>query len=89
MLLYKSPDLIHWTYLKPLLTGEKLPGPADPVASGEMWECPDFFPVGNKWLLYVSTQGKVLYWLGTRKDRVFTPESNGVLVHGAGYAPKL
>lgn len=88
VLLYKSPDLIHWTYEKPLLTGQKLPTGADPVASGEMWECPDFFPVGNKWLLYVSTQGKVLYWLGTWKDRVFTPESNGVLVHGAGYAPK-
>ncbi len=88
VLLYKSNDLVKWTYLKPMLIGQKLSGPADPVASGEMWECPDFFPVGNKWLLYVSTQGKVLYWLGTWKDDVFTPESDGVLVHGAGYAPK-
>jgi beta-fructofuranosidase len=87
-LLYESSNLVEWTYVSRLLTGKMVEGKKDPVGSGEMWECPDFFPVGNKWLFYVSTQGKVLYWLGKWKDRVFTPESNGVLVHGAGYAPK-
>lgn len=88
VLMYRSDDLIQWAYMKPLLTGKKLDGPKDPVGSGEMWECPDFFPVGNKWLLYVSTQDKVLYWLGRWKNDEFAPESNGVLVHGSGYAPK-
>jgi beta-fructofuranosidase len=88
-LLYSSRDLVEWTYLKPLLTGKidpRLKG--GDVARGEMWECPDFFPVGDKWLLIVSTMGKVLYWLGRWKDRAFTPEQEGVLVHGCYYAPK-
>lgn len=90
VLLYKSSNLREWTYLKPFMRGAIHPvaGSKDPVAIGEMWECPDFFPVGDKWLFYVSTEGKVLYWLGTWKDRTFQPESNGVLVYGAGYAPK-
>lgn len=87
-LLYESKDLLHWTYLKPLLTGTIRPGVKDPVGSGAMWECPEFFPVGKQWLLHVSTQGKVLYWLGDWENRVFTPRSSGTLVHGAGYAPK-
>lgn len=88
-LLYKSANLVEWTYLKPLLRGAIDPKEkGGDVARGEMWECPDFFPVGTKWLFYVATQNKVLYWLGQWKDRTFTPESNGVLTHGAGYAPK-
>jgi beta-fructofuranosidase len=88
-LLYESKNLTDWTDLKPLLTGAIVPNAkGGDVARGEMWECPDFFPVGNKWLFYVATQNKVLYWLGSWRNRTFTPESNGVLVHGAGYAPK-
>lgn len=88
LLLYSSKDLRKWTYLKPLLTGKMKPGVKGDVASGEMWECPDFFPVGNKWLLYVATEGTVKYWLGRWEKRVFTPEREGVLIHGAAYAPK-
>jgi beta-fructofuranosidase len=36
----------------------------DPVDSGEMWECPDFFPLGGKHLLIVSTERLVKYLLG-------------------------
>ena len=88
ILLYTSPNLVDWTYQKPLHSGKMKPGIKDPVGSGEMWECPDFFPVGNKHLLYVSTEDTVRYWLGSWKNRVFTPESEGVLVYGSGYAPK-
>lgn len=88
-LLYESKDLVEWTYLKPLLTGAIDPAAkGGDVARGEMWECPDFFPVGNKWLFYVSTENKVRYWLGEWKSRTFTPHSSGVLAHGAAYAPK-
>ncbi len=88
-LLYKSTNLVDWTYLKPLMRGAVDPkAKGGDVSRGEMWECPDFFPVGKKWLFYVATQNKVLYWLGQWKDRTFTPESNGVLTYGAGYAPK-
>lgn len=90
VLLYSSPDLITWKYLHPLLTGTIDPSSTakDPVGSGEMWECPDFFPLGDKHLLYVSTQGKVRYWLGTYQHLKFTPEKSGILVHGPYYAPK-
>lgn len=88
-LLYESKDLIHWNYLKPLHAGAINPNAkGGTVARGEMWECPDFFPVGNKFLFYVSTEDTVRYWLGTWKNRTFTPESNGILAHGAAYAPK-
>jgi len=92
-LLYTSPNLLDWTYVQPLITGAIDPASrGGDVARGEMWECPDFFPVGkpadNKWLFYVATMGTVLYWLGKWDGWVFTPDSNGVLVHGAGYAPK-
>jgi beta-fructofuranosidase len=88
-LLYRSKNLVDWTYMKPLMTGAIDPAAkGGDVARGEMWECPDFFPVGNKWLFYVSTKGTVLYWLGKWDGDSFQPDSNGVLVHGAGYAPK-
>lgn len=90
ILLFSSPDLITWKYLHPLLAGtiDNTRNLKDAVDSGEMWECPDFFPLGDKHLLYVSTKGQVLYWLGTYRDLKFTPEKSGVLVHGPYYAPK-
>jgi beta-fructofuranosidase len=90
LLLYTSRNLVDWTYLHPFLSGKINPAATtkDPVGCGEMWECPDFFPVGDKHLLYLSTEDKVLYWLGDYKDRHFTPVRSGVLVHGPYYAPK-
>lgn len=88
-LLYSSENLTEWTYLKPLLTGTIDPAArGGDVARGEMWECPDFFPVGDRWMLIVSTMNKVLYWLGRWTDFTFTPEQEGVLAHGCYYAPK-
>src|SRR5262249_42399092 len=52
VLLYRSPDLGRWEYLGPLVTGRK--------ELGEMWECPNFFPLGGKHVLLVSVQGTVL-----------------------------
>jgi beta-fructofuranosidase len=49
ILLYSSSNLRDWSYLHPLIEGSfsgKESG--NPVDSGEMWECPDFFPLGNK-----------------------------------------
>ncbi len=46
----------------------------DPVATGEMWECPDFFPLGDKHALLVSTQGFVFYLIGSYRNRKFHAE---------------
>jgi beta-fructofuranosidase len=89
ILLYSSRDLREWTYLHPLVQGS--PGSnqsVNPVDSGEMWECPDFFPLGDKHVLLISTMGKVRWKVGTYANRVFTPEKEGVVDWGAYYAAK-
>jgi beta-fructofuranosidase len=89
ILLYSSPDLRSWKYLHPLVEGRGTGQPStNPVDNGEMWECPDFFPLGDKHVLIISTEGKVLWKTGTYQDRRFHPEKEGVVDHGAYYAAK-
>jgi beta-fructofuranosidase len=97
VLLYRSPDLRHWEYLHKLTQG-KPNGlhTANPCDSGEMWECPDFFPLPllgsnqvHHCLLY-STENKVIWTTGhyDPQAHTYTPARTGVLDHGAYYAPK-
>ncbi|MGA2742277.1 MAG: glycoside hydrolase family 32 protein [Bryobacteraceae bacterium] len=90
VLLYESKDLRHWNYLHPLVTGRMKAGVSakDPVDSGEMWECPDFFPLGGKHLLIVSTERVVKYQLGQYSDRRFQPETMGGIDFGSYYAAR-
>lgn len=91
ILLYKSSDLQTWEYLHPLLGGAATGGSAsNPVDSGDMWECPDVFPLGNKHVVIYSTQGKALWKVGQIDPEalVFREEQSGVLDHGSFYAPK-
>lgn len=91
LLLYKSPDLQNWEYLHPLLGGAQTGGSAsNPVDSGDMWECPDIFPLGNKHVVIYSTQGKALWKVGQidPASLTFHEEQSGVLDHGSFYAPK-
>jgi beta-fructofuranosidase len=53
-----------------------------------MWECPDFFPLGNKHVLLISTMGKVRWKVGTYAHQRFTPEKEGVVDWGSYYAAK-
>ena len=53
-----------------------------------MWECPDFFPLGNKHVLLISTMGKVRWKVGTYANQRFTPEKEGVVDWGSYYAAK-
>jgi beta-fructofuranosidase len=89
VLLYSSTDLHRWTYLHPLLEGQ----PSDahglnPVDNGGMWECPDFFPLGAKHVLLISTMGKVRWKVGRYENRRFTPEKEGIVDWGQYYAAK-
>jgi len=89
VLLYQSPDLRHWTYLHPLIEGVGTGKPApNPVANGEMWECPDFFPLGDRHALLYATMGKVLWKTGAYQDRRFIVEKEGVVDFGSYYAAK-
>lgn len=89
ILLYSSADLRQWTYLHPLIevppSGKKS---VNPVDSGDMWECPDFFPLGDKHVLLVSTMGKVRWKVGTYRNQRFSPEREGVVDWGSYYAAK-
>ena len=104
VLLYRSPDLRTWEYLHPLIEGT-WSGKVSPdtVDSGEMWECPDFFPLtdlatkAEKHVLIHSSEGKVLWQSGTldRTTMRFTAEKTGELDYGrvgtnrvTYYAPK-
>jgi beta-fructofuranosidase len=96
ILLYASKDAIHWEYRGTLCEGPTFVAqsskdwPADdPVARGEMWECPDFFPLGDKYVLLVSTQGLVFYLVGNYRNRRFQAEGQGRLdLGGHLYAAK-
>ena len=89
VLLFRSQDLLSWEYLHPLYEGKMgmKAGPGTPyfgspamyVASGEGFDCPDFYPLGDKHVLTVSTMGESPYWVGSYVDHKFIPEKEGVL----------
>lgn len=91
VLLYRSKDLRQWEYLHPLVSSDSDgTAAANPVASGDMWECPDFFPLADKHVLIYSTQGKSHWMAGVFdwKTLKFRPEQSGILDAGAYYAAK-
>jgi beta-fructofuranosidase len=91
VLLYRSKDLRQWEYLHELTTGAWNGIPtANPCDDGQMWECPEFFPLDNGHVLIYSTLGKV-YWQSGFFDEttlVFHPKKTGLLDFDAFYAPK-
>ncbi|BER93297.1 glycoside hydrolase family 32 protein [Atrimonas thermophila] len=75
-LLFTSTDLLKWEYLHPLYQGP---------AAGD--ECPDFFPLGEKWVLLSSR--KLTKWaVGNFKNLFFEPETFGIVDYGSFYAGK-
>jgi len=91
VLLYRSKDLRQWEYLHKLTSGEWngkwTPNPCD---DGEMWECPDFFPLDGGHVLIYSTLGKVFWQSGELDEATmkFTARNSGLLDLDAFYAPK-
>jgi beta-fructofuranosidase len=91
VLLYRSTDTVKWEYLHPLAQGVwNGQSFSNPVPSGEMWECPDFFPLGDKHVLLYSTEHKTVWEVGAfdRSDLRFHSERKGIIDHGAYYAPR-
>ncbi len=99
VLLYRSQYLRHLEYLHKLAEGTPSgKEAANPVDSGEMWECPDFFPLAGPpgtsphHVLLYSTEGKSLWTTGhyDTKAHRYTADPTGKawpLDHGAYYAP--
>lgn len=83
--LYQSDDLINWEYKNPILVGEG-------GEYGLVWECPNLFQLGDKWVLIVSGNsnhitGDVFYFVGTYENGYFTPENEGIFDYAYLYAP--
>jgi beta-fructofuranosidase len=98
VLLYRSKaglrtdkELKQWEYMHPLTSGTwNGVKTANPCGDGEMWECPEFFPLDGGHVLIYSTLGKV-FWQSGKLDETtmkFTPKKTGELDWGAFYAPK-
>jgi beta-fructofuranosidase len=91
VLLYRSKDMERWEYVHPLAKGVwNGQSFSNPVPSGEMWECPDFFPLGDKHVLLYSTEHATWWEVGSfdRRDLRFYSEKKGILDQGAYYAPR-
>ena len=59
---------------------------------GTMWECPSFFPLGDRWVLIYSPipTHKVFYMVGDYRKARFTPEYEGQVDWGGDfYAPHV
>ncbi len=91
-LLYRSPDLLNWEYLQPILVGDRTA--TQPLATGDMWECPSMFVIQGKHALVVSvwTDDKLIYsayFVGDFKNWRFQPQNQAILDNGGSfYAPQ-
>ncbi|MBN1565617.1 MAG: glycoside hydrolase family 32 protein [Anaerolineae bacterium] len=93
--LYRSRDLHEWDYMHPLYTGDV--NRTDPIWTGDMWECPDFFRLGDQYVLVISAFNYedqkglyTLYFTGTLANHRFTAEQVHKMDYGdvAFYAPQ-
>lgn len=91
VLLYRSKDLRAWEFVH-LVAGGAGSGKdtVNSVDSGDMWECPDLFALGDKHVLIYSTEGKARWQTGVldEKEMKFHAEKSGTLDLGSFYAPK-
>lgn len=81
--LYRSRNVVDWEYVGLHCVGSSL-------ETGTMWECPDFFPLGDKYVLVLSPipLRKAIYFVGTYENHVFTPEKQWTVDNGGHlYAP--
>lgn len=72
------------------LTQWKYRGPLFQIPSAPTAECPNFFKLGNQWVLFISPYGRVQYFVGDFDDKIcrFYPHHSGFLDYGSVfYAP--
>ncbi len=81
VLLYEGDTLYDWRYVGPLYTND--------VKNEYVYECPNFFKLGDKWVLIVSVMptSHVEYFVGLFWNNHFIVETQGKLGDGSLYAP--
>ena len=91
ILLYRSKDCRRWEYIRILIHRDwDGDGKFDPFDPQEVWERPEFFPLGDRYVLSYSAQGKA-FWRSGKLDTegmFFRVEQSGILDYGSFYAPK-
>jgi len=73
--LFTSKDLRHWEYVGPFYKSRR-----DMTSIYEDTACPDFFPLGDKWVLLCHVHNPwthCRYYVGSFDGTTFTPESVG------------
>ena len=93
LLLYSSTDCVHWDYLLPLLTADRVDSGG--LYLGNMWECPQMFALGDQHLVHFSACDQkgsyyVVYLIGTYREKTFYPQRLMKLDYGNEffYAPQ-
>jgi beta-fructofuranosidase len=93
ILLYESQDLVNWEYLHPALIGDLTQ--TEPFWMGRMWECPQLFRLGDRWILIISVNDSsnllyTIYFVGSFQNGIFMAESKHKFDHGdeSFYAPQ-
>ncbi len=85
VLLYTSPDMENWTYRHILAVSA--------TADGVPWECPNLFPLGDRWGLIYSPCAHVRIKLGRLDDGLHFLEESEEIVDPAAwsgfYAPQV
>ncbi|KAL2206793.1 sucrose-6-phosphate hydrolase [Sarocladium strictum] len=77
--LYESDDPFTWSNVGAMYTGDK--------STDALWECPNFFPLDDKWVLIYGSNGLGRYETGTYDGKKFKSEKRGLLDAGpASYA---
>jgi sucrose-6-phosphate hydrolase SacC (GH32 family) len=72
--LYESDNLDTWSHVGVLYTGDG--------STGKLWECPNFFPLGDKWVLFYGGNGLGYYETGTYNGKTFKSEKRGLVDAG-------
>ena len=72
--LYSTEDFMTWTYVGILFETDG--------STGTMWECPNFFPLEDKWILFYGGNGQGWYQVGSFNGTTFTSEQTGLLDYG-------
>ena len=77
----ENSELTKWIYRGVLF---ELPDPNTPTA-----ECPNFFKLGDQWVLFVSPYGHVQYFIGDFDATTcrFKSRTQGMVDYGSFYAP--
>ncbi|KAK0387614.1 hypothetical protein NLU13_3860 [Sarocladium strictum] len=77
--LYQSANPFDWEHLGTLYTGDS--------STDALWECPNFFPIGDKWVLIYGSNALGRYETGSYDGTTFTSEKRGFVDAGpASYA---